>query len=67
VTVPALSIAGDRDPVVKFPGMDQHITDLAKLVPQLRGTILLPGCGHITPEERSAEVNAAMIKFLRDL
>ena len=65
VTVPALYIAGDRDPVVKFPGMDRHIADLARFVPQLRHTIILPGCGHLTQEERSAEVNAAMIDFLR--
>jgi pimeloyl-ACP methyl ester carboxylesterase len=67
VTVPALYIAGDRDPVVKFPGMDRHIADLAKFVPQLRRTITLPGCGHITQEERAGEVNAALIDFLRSL
>jgi pimeloyl-ACP methyl ester carboxylesterase len=67
VRVPALYIAGERDPVVKFPGMDRHIADLPKLVPQLRRTIMLPGCGHVTQEERPAEVSAAMIDFLRDL
>ncbi len=46
VTVPALFMAGDRDPVVKFPGMDRHIAELATFVPQLRRTIMLPGCGH---------------------
>jgi pimeloyl-ACP methyl ester carboxylesterase len=65
VTVPALYIAGDRDPVMQFPGMDRHIADLAKFVPQLRGTIMLPGCGHLTQRERPAEVNAAIIDFLR--
>jgi pimeloyl-ACP methyl ester carboxylesterase len=67
VTVPALYIAGDRDPVVRFPGMERHIADLAKFVPQLSTTVMLPGCGHITQEERPAEVNAAMIDFLRRL
>jgi pimeloyl-ACP methyl ester carboxylesterase len=67
VPVPALYIAGDRDPVIKFPGMDRHIAELAKFVPQLRRTIILPGCGHLTQEERAAEVNAAMIDFLRGL
>jgi epoxide hydrolase A/B len=65
VTVPALYIAGDRDPVVRFPGMDQLIPNLANFVPQLRRTIMLPGCGHWTQQERPAEVNAAMIDFLR--
>jgi pimeloyl-ACP methyl ester carboxylesterase len=67
VSVPALYIAGDRDPLIEFPGMDRHIVDLAKFVPELRGTIMLPGCEHITQEERAAEVNAAMIDFIRGL
>jgi pimeloyl-ACP methyl ester carboxylesterase len=67
VTVPALYIAGDRDPVVKFPGMDQLIPNLSQFVPKLRGTIILPDCGHWTQQERAAEVNAAMIDFLRGL
>ena len=65
--VPALYIAGDRDPVVKFPGMERHIADMPKFVPQLRASIMLPGCGHITQEERAPEVNAAMIDFIRRL
>jgi pimeloyl-ACP methyl ester carboxylesterase len=67
VTVPALYIAGDRDPVVRFPGMDQLIPNLSKFVPGLRRTIILPGCGHWTQQERAAEVNAAMIDFLSGL
>jgi pimeloyl-ACP methyl ester carboxylesterase len=46
VTVPALYIAGDRDLVLAFPGMDQVIANLSKFVPQLRRTLLFPGCGH---------------------
>ena len=53
VTVPALYVAGDRDLVVTFKGMDQLIPNLAKLVPNLRGTIMLPGCGHWTQQERA--------------
>jgi pimeloyl-ACP methyl ester carboxylesterase len=67
VTVPALYIAGDRDPVVKFPGMDRTIAELATSVPQLRGTIMLAGCGHWTQQERPAEVNTALVDFLREL
>ena len=47
--------------------MDRHIADMAKFVPQLRCSTMLPGCGHITQEERPAEVNAAMIDFLHGL
>jgi pimeloyl-ACP methyl ester carboxylesterase len=67
VTVPALYIAGDRDLVVAFQGTDQVIANLASDVPQLRGKIMLPGCGHWTQQERASEVNAAIIKFLREL
>jgi len=67
VTVPALYMAGDRDLVVAFRGMDQVIATLAHNVPQLRGTIILPGCGHWTQQERASQVNAAIIDFLRQL
>jgi pimeloyl-ACP methyl ester carboxylesterase len=67
VTVPALYIAGDRDLVLAFPGMDRLIPNLASFVPGLHRTIILPGCGHWTQQERPAEVNSAMIDFLRSL
>ena len=67
VAVPALYVAGDRDLVVGFRGMDQLIPNLSKFVPQLRATIMLPGCGHWTQQERAPEVNAAIIDFLRHL
>jgi pimeloyl-ACP methyl ester carboxylesterase len=67
VTVPALYITGDRDLVMAFRGMGELIRNLGQLVPQLRQTLLLPGCGHWTQQERPAEVNAAMLEFLRAL
>jgi epoxide hydrolase A/B len=67
VMVPALYVAGDRDLVARFRGMDQLILNLSKFVPQLRRTIMLPGCGHWTQQERPDEVNGAMIEFLRTL
>ena len=67
VTIPALYIAGDRDLVVAFRGMDQLLANLTKFIPQLRQTIMLPGCGHWTQQERAFEVNAAMIDFLGQL
>src|ERR1700728_3635125 len=67
IIVPALYMAGDRDLVVAFRGMDQVIAGLAHNGPNVRGTIMLPGCGHWTQQERASEVNAAMIDFLRRL
>jgi epoxide hydrolase A/B len=67
VTVPALYIAGDRDLVVSFTGMDQLIANLATFVPNLRRTVMLPGCGHWTQQERPDEVTTAMVDFLKAL
>jgi pimeloyl-ACP methyl ester carboxylesterase len=60
-------MAGDRDLVVAFQGMDQVIANLANNVPRLRGKIILSGCGHWTQQERAPEVNGAMIDFLQQL
>jgi pimeloyl-ACP methyl ester carboxylesterase len=65
VTVPALYIAGDRDLVLAFRGMGQVLANLSKLVPNLQGTVMLPGCGHWTQQERAKQVNEALIDFAR--
>ncbi len=67
VTVPALYVAGDQDLVVHFRGMDQLLPNLKQFVPELRQTIMLPGCGHWTQQERPKDVNDAMIAFLNTL
>jgi pimeloyl-ACP methyl ester carboxylesterase len=41
--------------------------NMKQWVPQLREVKMLPGCGHWTQQERPAEVNAALIGFLRSL
>jgi pimeloyl-ACP methyl ester carboxylesterase len=64
IGVPALFMAGERDLVLKFRGVDKLLAAQPQLVPQLRESILLPGCGHWTQQERPAEVNAAMLRFL---
>jgi pimeloyl-ACP methyl ester carboxylesterase len=67
VTVPALYIAGDRALVVGFRGMQLLIANLGSFVPQLRSSLMLPGCGHWTQQERRSAVNVAMLEFLRGL
>jgi pimeloyl-ACP methyl ester carboxylesterase len=63
VQQPALFITGERDGVRNFTSTD----GMQANVPNLRGTLLLPGCGHWVQQERPAEVNAALIDFLRSL
>jgi pimeloyl-ACP methyl ester carboxylesterase len=67
VTVPALYMAGDRDLVLSFRGMDQLLPALKQFVPNLRDAIILPGCGHWTQQERASEVNTALTKFVQSL
>ena len=67
VTVPALYVAGERDLVLAFPGAKELVANLTQFVPDLRQTIMLPGCGHWTQQERPEAVNDAMIGFLRAL
>ena len=67
VMVPALYVAGDRDMVVAFRGMDQLIANLKDFVPQLTQSIILSGCGHWTQQERPGEVSKAMVGFLKTL
>jgi len=67
VTVPALYVAGDRDLVLAFRGMDRLLPALKHVVPELRQTLILPACGHWTQQERPGEVNAAMLNFLEEV
>jgi pimeloyl-ACP methyl ester carboxylesterase len=67
VAVPALYLAGDRDVVLSFLGVRELVTNLKVYVPELRQTIILPGCGHWTQQERHEAVNAAMLSFLQSL
>jgi pimeloyl-ACP methyl ester carboxylesterase len=59
---PALFIAGDKDPVLSFTRLEA----MTPYVPDLK-TVLLPGCGHWTQQERPSEVNRELIEFLRGL
>jgi epoxide hydrolase A/B len=63
VAQPALFIAGERDGVLKMIPVEA----MRDWVPDLRDLILVPGCGHWTQQERPAEVNAALIEFLKGL
>jgi pimeloyl-ACP methyl ester carboxylesterase len=64
VNVPALYAAGDRDVVLAFQGMDSAIAALSRNVPLLQRTVLFPGCGHWTQQERPNELNATLLGFL---
>jgi pimeloyl-ACP methyl ester carboxylesterase len=65
ITVQALFIGGDRDGPTLWgmPAIEQFPTTL----PRLHRSIILPGCGHWTQQERPTEVNEALLDFLSAL
>jgi pimeloyl-ACP methyl ester carboxylesterase len=67
VTQPALFIAGERDPVLRFvPGVNlAEICD--RWYTDLRGKVIIPGAGHWVQQETPEPVNEAILKFLREL
>jgi pimeloyl-ACP methyl ester carboxylesterase len=65
VEQPALFIAGERDPVIAWS--QRQLERMPEAVPRLRESVLLPGCGHWVQQERRAEVNAALLRFLAQL
>ena len=67
ISVPALYLAGDRDLVLAFEGMDKVIANLPQRAPLLQKIIVLPGCGHWTQQERSEDVNSAIVGFLSSI
>lgn len=67
ITVPALFVAGDRDPVVNWRPIDRLEPTLREWVPDLRHFELLPGAGHWVQQERPEETNRALVDFVRSV
>jgi pimeloyl-ACP methyl ester carboxylesterase len=65
VRVPALFIAGKRDPVMGWTG--KAVEALPRTATALRGQVLVETAGHWVQQEAAAEVNAALLGFLRGL
>jgi pimeloyl-ACP methyl ester carboxylesterase len=63
ILTPAVFAAGDRDPVLSFASPDA----LGTFVPKLTRSVILPGCGHWTQQERPGDVTAVMLEFLDQL
>ncbi|MFY2562413.1 alpha/beta fold hydrolase [Corallococcus terminator] len=60
---PALFITGEKD-----PGRALAPVEVMKpLVPHLKDVLVVPGAGHWVQQERPAEVNAALLSFLKSL
>ncbi len=65
ITQPALFIAGEKDPVLRF--WEDPLAPMREGVPDLRICALVPGAGHWIQQERPEAVNEAMLAFLGEL
>ncbi len=62
---PALFVAGTNDAVIASKMGRRHLEQMDAHVPQLRAKRLVDGAGHWIQQERPAEVNAALLGFLK--
>jgi len=63
IDVPTMFLAGERDPVLSF----LPVTPMQAQVSDLRELVLVPGGGHWIQQERPAETNEALLRFLAGL
>jgi pimeloyl-ACP methyl ester carboxylesterase len=63
ITMPALLLAGDRDPVIAAFDIKRLRASMRAHIRDLRGFELILGAGHWLQQERPAEVNAALTDF----
>jgi pimeloyl-ACP methyl ester carboxylesterase len=65
INVPSLFIGGERDGPTIWG--QRAIARFPQTLPGLRGSHILPGCGHWVQQERAAEVNDILIDWLKGL
>jgi pimeloyl-ACP methyl ester carboxylesterase len=65
VTVPSLFIGGDRD-VATIWGQ-QAIARAGEALADLRGSVIVPNCGHWIQQEQPEAVNKELVEFLQGL
>lgn len=66
VDVPALLIMGEKDYLLKFPGIEEFIRDgtAKSIVPNLE-IIFMPEGNHFVQEQSPDEVNNLILNFLK--
>ncbi len=65
VTVPAMFIGGERDAVLRMPGLNHALEKLAQNLPQLRHSEVIPRAGHWIQQEAAPRVTQLLVDFLR--
>ncbi len=64
---PSLFIAGSKDAVITGLIGAKAVNELDRVLPNLKGKLIIEGAGHWVQQERPDEVNAALIGFLKQL
>ena len=64
---PSLFIAGSRDSVITGLIGAKRVSEMERVLPNLRQKLIIEGAGHWVQQERADEVNAALIGFLREI
>ena len=65
INVPALFIGGEKDGPTMWG--TRAIARFPETLPNLRGSHILPGCGHWLQQERPDDVNRILVDWLRSL
>jgi pimeloyl-ACP methyl ester carboxylesterase len=63
---PSLFVAGSKDSVITGLIGAKRVTELERVLPNLRQKLIIDGAGHWVQQERPDEVNAALIGFLKN-
>ncbi|MBW7968506.1 alpha/beta hydrolase [Bradyrhizobium sp. BR 10289] len=63
---PSLFIAGSKDAVITGLIGAKRVNELERVLPNLTRKLIIEGAGHWVQQERPEEVNAALLKFLRE-
>ncbi|MES2026651.1 MAG: alpha/beta hydrolase [Pseudomonadota bacterium] len=67
VSIPALYLVGERDTGLSISGMKEIIASMPSVVTDLRGSLVVPECGHWLSQERPALLTRAIIDFANSL
>ncbi|HEY2213861.1 MAG TPA: alpha/beta hydrolase, partial [Acidimicrobiales bacterium] len=62
---PAGFVTGSLDPVLAM--MPGALEGMAEALPDFRGSTIVEGAGHWVQQEKPADTNAALLKFLSDV
>ena len=65
IAQPSLFIAGANDSVVTGLIGAKRVTEMDRVLPNLKQKLIIDGAGHWIQQERADEVNAALIAFLK--